>query len=257
MHLSPRLGALLIAAALWLGGCASLAPQLPATSAGWPDPAARQLLLVLFNDWDSTDGSLRRYARSAEGRWQPVGQALLVSLGRSGSAWGIGLHPPQPGLAKREGDGRAPAGVFTIGPAFGYAAAHDTALPWLALEATHWCIDVPGSPLYNRIVDVQRVGQAAIAGSSEPMRRDIHLDGDQRYRLGWVIEHNAEGVDGAGSCIFAHLWQAPGVSTAGCTAMDEAAMRTLLDWLDPAARPRLVSLPQAEYLRLREAWALP
>lgn len=239
------------------GGCA--APRVPTASAadGWPDPASRQLIVVVADDWNSPLGELSRYQRAGDGHWQRLGGSTPVTLGRAGSAWGIGLHPPQPGAAKREGDGRAPAGVFAIGPAFGYAAAYPTAMPWLALDVSHWCIDVAGSPHYNRIVDARQVGPAAIAGSSEPMRRDLHLDGDQRYRLGWVIEHNPAAIDGAGSCIFAHLWQAPGVATAGCTAMDEDAMRELLDWLDPAARPRLVLLPRAEYAQLRERWDLP
>ena len=89
------------------------------------------------------------------------------------------------------------------------------------------------------------------------MRRDIHADGDQRYRLGFVIEHNAGSVPAAGSCIFAHLWKAPGESTAGCTAMDAAVMKQLLGWLRPERQPIFVLLPQSEYARLQLAWSLP
>src|SRR3546814_14689958 len=90
------------------------------------------------------------------------------------------------------------------------------------MQAGSWCMDVVDSPLYNRIVDARDVGDAAVEGSSEPMRRDLHNDGDQRYRSGFVIEHNPEARKGAGSCIFAHLWKAPGAPTAGCTAMADA-----------------------------------
>ena len=42
--------------------------------------------------------------------------AAPVSVGRNGAAWGLGLHAAQPqGPQKQEGDGRAPAGVFTLG----------------------------------------------------------------------------------------------------------------------------------------------
>ena len=125
------------------------------------------------------------------------------------------------------------------------------------MTASDYCIDVPASPLYNRIVDAREVGADAVAGSTEPMRRDIHRDGDQRYRLGFVIHHNEDAEPGAGSCIFAHLWKAPEVPTAGCTAMTEGRMRELLRWLDPQLRPVFVLLPDAEYARLREAWGLP
>jgi L,D-peptidoglycan transpeptidase YkuD (ErfK/YbiS/YcfS/YnhG family) len=116
---------------------------------------------------------------------------------------------------------------------------------------------VPGSPLYNTIVDAKTVGGPAVEGSTEPMRRDLHADGDVRYRTGFVIQHNPANVDGAGSCIFAHLWKAPGQATAGCTAMDDAAMRALAAWIDPARHPVFVLLPRAEYERLQGEWQLP
>jgi L,D-peptidoglycan transpeptidase YkuD (ErfK/YbiS/YcfS/YnhG family) len=89
------------------------------------------------------------------------------------------------------------------------------------------------------------------------MRRDLHADGDQRYRIGFVVEHNPDGRDRAGSCIFAHVWKAPGAATAGCTAMSDADMQQLLRWLDRRQSPRFVLLPAREYERLGEAWKLP
>lgn len=223
-------------------------------AAPWHD--ARQMIVVTTDGWEANTGVLRRFERGAQG-WRPAGAAIEASIGRSGSAWGTGLHPAQHGRRKREGDGRSPAGAFAIGTAFGYPAAAATAWPYRAMTADDWCIDVAASPLYNRIVDAKRVGRAAIEGSTEPMRRDLHLDGDQRYRLGFVIEHNPGNIAGDGSCIFAHVWKAPGAPTAGCTAMAEDAMRSLLAWLKPEARPVFVLLPAAEYARLRADWGLP
>ena len=217
---------------------------------------SRQLVLVTTPDWNSNHGTMQTYERDSRG-WREVGDAAPVMIGRAGAAWGLGLHDPQPGPAKVEGDGRAPAGVFAIGTAFGYATSAATALPYAAMDADDYCIDVNGSPLYNRIVDAKVVGASAIAGSTEPMRRDVHADGDQRYRLGFVIEHNAQARPGAGSCIFAHLWKSPGDATAGCTAMDDVVMTRLLSWLQPTQRPILVLLPHSEYARLRGAWQLP
>jgi L,D-peptidoglycan transpeptidase YkuD (ErfK/YbiS/YcfS/YnhG family) len=104
---------------------------------------------------------------------------------------------------------------------------------------------------------VAEVGEAAIEGSTEPMRRDIHVDGDQRYRLGFVIEHNAQAVPRGGSCIFAHEWASPTTPTAGCTAMAPATMEALLGWLDPAATPVFVLLTEVDHARLRAPWDLP
>lgn len=214
-------------------------------------------MLVTTAGWNATDGTLRTYSREGDD-WQEVGAAIPVTVGRSGSAWGLGLHPVQNnGPGKHEGDGRAPAGVFRIGTAFGYGESADTALPYAAMRESSYCMDVVASPLYNRIVDAGIVGQAAVAGSSEPMRLDLHNNGDQRYKLGFVIEHNPDAKPGAGSCIFAHLWKAPGETTAGCTAMAEPAMQRLYAWLKPDARPVFVLLPDAEYARLKGAWNLP
>lgn len=249
----PAVRALLAFACMAVAGCAGTAVK-PAQS---PVAQAQQLVLVTTADWNANAGTLRRYERVGGG-WRELGEAAPIAVGRSGSAWGMGLHPPQPGEPqKREGDGRAPAGIFTIGTAFGYADTASTQWPYQAMTASDYCIDVNASPLYNRIVDADRVGTAAVAGSTEPMRRDLHANGDQRYKLGFVIEHNAGNRSGAGSCIFAHLWKAPGEPTAGCTAMAEPQMQQLLAWLDPRRKPVFVLLPVGEFERVGQAWGLP
>ena len=258
-HPAPRLCVWLlsIASALLLAGCVHRAAS-EAQSARWQH--ARQLVLVITADWSADHGTLRSYSRTDGGEWRPTGAPFPVVIGRTGAAWGIGLHDvphDSDGPVKQEGDGRSPAGVFTIGEAFGYAPAVATALPYVAMQASDYCVDVSGSPLYNRIVDADEVGADAVKDSTEPMRRDLHADGDQRYREGFVIEHNPRGLPAAGSCIFAHLWKSPDTTTAGCTAMDPGAMQSLLAWLDAKQRPVFVLLPRSEYHRLRAAWQLP
>lgn len=246
-------------ATLVLTACAHQSPKADGRPAvAWSN--ASQMIVVTTADWNANNGTLRTYVKTQDGGWRADGDSIPVTIGRNGSAWGLGLHP-QPTQAgapvKREGDGRAPAGVFAIGEAFGYGERAETALPYAQMRDTNWCMDVPASPLYNRIVDAKQVGEAAVKGSSEPMRLDLHNSGDQRYKNGFVIEHNREGRAGAGSCIFAHLWKAPGQTTAGCTAMAEPAMQRLYAWLRPEAHPVFVLLPQNEYDRLKTTWQLP
>ena len=243
------------AAAFLLLMCAALLPA----AAAQPWDNARQLVLVVTPDWDADAGTLQRFQRSdAAAPWQPVAAATDVAVGRKGSAWGIGLHAPQSGgPQKQEGDGRSPAGVFTVGQAFGYAGQAQTGLPYQAMTAQHYCVDVNGSPLYNRIVDQGQVGAEAVKDSTEPMRRDLHANGDVRYRQGFVINHNPGNVSGAGSCIFAHLWRTPGEPTAGCTAMPDPVMEDMLAWLQANQHPVFVLLPRAEYSRLQKEWQLP
>lgn len=233
------------------------APFASASPLATPVHGARQLIVVTAPSWDAPSGQLQAFERSENG-WRAHGSGFEVALGRSGSAWGIGLHPQQSdGPQKREGDGRSPAGIFAIGPAFGYAGHLDTALPYQPMLATSYCMDVPASPLYNRIVDAAKVGTEAVKGSTEAMRLDLHNNGDVRYREGFVIGHNPGNVAGQGSCIFAHLWRTPGEATAGCTAMEPRQMSELLAWLSPAAKPLIVLLPEDEYERLRRSWGLP
>jgi L,D-peptidoglycan transpeptidase YkuD (ErfK/YbiS/YcfS/YnhG family) len=234
---------------------------LAASSTAFEAPAAwsvsRQMIVVTTDGWDVDHGTLRAYVREGT-RWKQEGPAAEVTIGRHGSAWGVGLNPPErDGPVKKEGDGRSPAGVFRIGQAFGYAETNPTALPYRGLGVSDYCVDVDSSPYYNQVVDARQVGEKAVAGATEPMRRDLHFNGDHAYRIGFVIEHNPDGRKGAGSCIFAHLWKSPSSPTAGCTAMTDETMERLLGWLDPAKKPVFVLLPKNDYARLREAWNLP
>lgn len=239
----------------------ALATALPAVALTPLPPMARSLqaIVVVTDSWDATQGRLQAYERrSSDDTWRPHGPAFTVAVGREGSAWGVGrasLHNQGP--QKTEGDGRSPAGIFDIGPAFGYAPTIASAMPYLPMTASHYCMDVPASRYYNRIVDAADVGTAAVEGSTEPMRLDLHNKGDVRYREGFVIEHNSSRRPGKGSCIFAHLWRKPGEATAGCTAMEPRHMTALLAWLKPDTRAVFVLLPKTEYDNLQGPWQLP
>ena len=219
-----------------------------------------QLLRVIAPDWGSNFAVLQRYERTRfEAGWQPIGAVVKVMLGKSGLAWGRGLHLPigRAGREKREGDACAPAGIFAITALFGDAApdspfARAAKLPYLYATRDLKAIDDPASAHYNRIVD-QSSGVQIDWTSCEDMRRS-----DERYAVGAVVAHNsAPPVPAAGSCIFLHVWADEGVPTAGCTAMSLADMSEIAGWLDGAAAPLLVQLPQAEYEGLREVWGLP
>lgn len=234
----------------------------PATSPLTISPLApsRQLILVTAPDWTSTAAELQRFEReSLAAEWRRVGASVPVSLGKSGLAWGIGLHREisASGPTKKEGDGCAPAGIFALTALFGYAGpasdlAHAARLPYYAATPDLKAIDDPLSRYYNQLVD-QRCVDAIDWQSHEEMWRD-----DARYAIGAVVAHNSEPpLPGAGSCIFLHVWHGPGLPTAGCTASSLADMTEICAWLDGAAAPLLVQLPQAEYRHFKDAWALP
>ena len=220
-----------------------------------PLAGSRQVIHVTTPDWDSVKGTLRRFERkSARANWTQVGEAFEIVVGRSGLGWGSGIVETEgEGPRKREGDGRAPAGVFLLTRAFGFARADEAKslrVPYLPLTPTVECVDDTASTQYNRVVD--RADTKTVDWNSSERMREVN-----GYRWGMVVAHNARAVPGQGSCIFLHIWAGPEKGTAGCTAMEQTNLETLLGWLDSRKRPLLVQLPEAEYARLRSPWSLP
>jgi D-alanyl-D-alanine dipeptidase len=220
----------------------------------------RQLILVTVPDWNSVDARLQCFQRAAgdgETPWTEALPPIPAAIGRNGLGWGIGLHGTHPAGAsciKREGDGRAPAGAFRLREIFGYATSDEAQIakfPYRQVTSQTAGVDDPKSRFYNRLVDVKSPADKEW-DSAETMRRS-----DVLYRWGVVVEHNWQQIPEGGSCIFLHIWQGSGHGTAGCTAMAEDRMETLVRWLDREKHPLLVQLPEAEYQRLKQPWSLP
>lgn len=225
---------------------------------------AGQLLLVTTPDWNESSGTAQRYERPpgpgavpSKSGWRPVGAPFPVSVGRAGLGWRSDSGAPPPSSAgapiKREGDGRAPAGVLDLGEMWGYAAQAPAGVrvPYHQARPEDRCVDDPSSPAYNQLTKEPPTGPPW--RSAEVMRRP-----DDLYRYLLIVRYNmATPLPGAGSCIFLHLWRRPGEPTAGCTAMSEEALLGLARWLDPRRRPVLVQLPAAQRAALRASWGLP
>lgn len=218
---------------------------------------ARQMLLVVAEDWNYTEGVLRRYERAdADADWRPVGQDVVVNLGRKGLGWGRGLHGLALGAGpvKQEGDGRAPAGVFSLGVGFAQNPTEvgQIRVPLLKNDADLVCVDDVKSRYYNELLTLRTVN-ARDWDSVEDMPRP-----DGMYRYGMFVNHNTDPVTrGAGSCIFLHVWKARGVASSGCTNMEAENMLALLRWLDPAQKPVLVQLARRDFERLRQDLRIP
>ena len=149
--------------------------------------------------------------------------------------------------AKREGDGCAPAGIFRLGPAFGYAARPPAGckLRYRPVTERDYFVDAPAANDYNRWVTIpprKPNRPEKLWPSFERMKRR-----DGLYELGIVVQQNDRPiVKGKGSAIFLHVWRHPGVPTVGCTAMARDDLLTLLRWLDPDLEPLLVQAPEKE-----------
>jgi L,D-peptidoglycan transpeptidase YkuD (ErfK/YbiS/YcfS/YnhG family) len=221
-----------------------------------PLPAdTTQLLLVVLPDAESSHATLQRVRREG-GAWQRVGQAVPARVGAMGAAWGVGLHPPQPGLQKVEGDLRSPMGVFTLGDAYRDSTVPAMPLSWpLVLVGPRdlWVED-PSSPHYNEHIVVP--GTRELLPWEEAARMRL---ADAALALKVFVEHNpVPAVPGAGSAIFLHSHPAEGeMATAGCTALERPELERVLGWLRPEDHPVFVLLTEAELARLARPWGLP
>jgi L,D-peptidoglycan transpeptidase YkuD (ErfK/YbiS/YcfS/YnhG family) len=207
-------------------------------------PAAHQQMVVVACDhWGSSTGTMWLVERTGR-RWRPTDEHWAIDTGRNGMGWGRGLveNAEQLGAQKSEGDGKAPAGIYEFGTAFGYdpSAPDGSRMPYKQATCHDYFVDDAGSPDYNTWVRLDPGSHPREHWHSfEEMRRS-----DDRYSLGIVIKHNMNPtVPGAGSAIFLHVWDQYGHGTAGCTAMSKANMIHLLSWLDSERQPLLFQLP--------------
>lgn len=226
-------------------------------------PKTRQLLVVLTDTWKSNTGTLRRFSMDrarelsspaasplTEEHWLSQGDEVPVSLGRNGLAWGRGsrIEAREGHPWKREGDGKSPAGVFSLGTAFGAEkelpeSSHG--YPYLPVSSTDYCVEDVRSEFYNQLIDSTLVNVRGWRKWS-PLER-----ADGLFRWGVFVNQNTESTQvGAGSCIFLHIWRGPGIGTSGCTAMPSAVIGEVVRWLDPHAAPLLIQLPREVYLEL-------
>lgn len=232
--------------------------NLTATPSLFANQANRQVVVVTTADWNATAGVLRRFAFT-KGDWQQAGNDVPIVVGKNGLAWGLGLRdfPKQSSdPQKQEGDAKAPAGLFRLTQAMGYAEQEETQLPYTQATIHHECVDDNKSSEYNHVVDTRQIQKTW--SSWEEMKRN-----DELYRYVVVVDHNAtqptaQPVAGKGSCIFMHVWrsQQNGVrGTAGCTAMAAQDAAALLRWLKPGAV--VAQFPRSVYARHYAKLGLP
>lgn len=211
----------------------------------------RQLVVVVSSKDRSVKARLFRFERSGE-KWRQVDRPHPVNLGKKGLAWGRGMQSAKPGLQKKEGDQRSPAGIFRFGTAFGYAkeGVLPLKLPYVPITEAEICVEDSNSRYYNQLVNVTQVPQDWKA-------RESMLRTDEQYKWGIVVKQNMPAEPEGGSCIFFHLWRAPGSGTLGCTAMAEDNLLSLIQWLDPQKKPLLMQMTMANYRDYQRKFSLP
>jgi L,D-peptidoglycan transpeptidase YkuD (ErfK/YbiS/YcfS/YnhG family) len=216
---------------------------------------AEQLIISIVPDDKTIMGVMYQYEKK-EGNWIAEGKGVLTSIGKHGLAWGKGEMDEQVmrGFKKQEGDGKAPAGIFSLGKAFGYASKEEASfikLPYIQSTDTYFCVDDVESEYYNSMVNTNNVNKDW--NSAEDMLRK-----DGLYEWGIFVNHNNTPMAASdGSCIMIHIWRGQKKPTHGCTAFAKPHLVELLKWLDPAKNPRLVQITKGEYPQMKEWFGLP
>lgn len=242
---------------MWLTLSRALAGSQPDPIPSSPVPDdTTQLVFAIVPDADSSYATVTRWVRTDTG-WRAEGTPIPARIGTSGVAWGRGLHAPQQGLQKVEGDNRAPAGVFALGSAYGDAPAPPDAVRWPyhPVGPRDLWFEDPKSPLYNSHL---------LVPGTDPLTPEqvkaVMKQGDPAHALKVFVAHNAppNAAPGSGSAIFLHSWRKDGAATtAGCTAMARTDLDALVSWLAPESTPVFALLSAADAEQLSLSWGLP
>jgi D-alanyl-D-alanine dipeptidase len=214
----------------------------------------RQLLVVVSGGWDSLQGRIYCFEKR-KAKWI-LKFSNPVVLGSKGLGMGEGMVTMfiDGAPVKKEGDLKSPAGIFSIGTAFGNATPGEAKWiqnPYICTTDTLICVDDLHSAHYNTLVN--KNPEKADWNSFEEMHRK-----DDYYKWGLFINHNADKpIAGKGSCIFMHIWENDHTGTTGCTAMNEEKFLRILHWINADKKPLLIQLPLKEYRSQVEKFRLP
>ena len=211
---------------------AKAAPQVAAVQTGVALPlhystgSATRVITVTAPSRGRTTARLQAWTKVSGGGWRKSGTAVTAHIG----AQGMSTHPS-------ESKSATPMGSFTLTRAFGYYSDPGTALPYLKTRPSDWWISQSG-PLYNTH---QRCASNCPFNRGAP---NEHLYYERPYYgYGVVIDYNTRNApggvrQGAGSAFFLHVTD--GAPTAGCVAISQSKLVSLLRWLRPSAHPRIL-----------------
>jgi L,D-peptidoglycan transpeptidase YkuD (ErfK/YbiS/YcfS/YnhG family) len=193
---------------------------------GGTTSGATRVITVVAPSYGSTTATLQAWDRASGGGWLRHGSAVLAHVGSQG----LTTRPS-------ESESATPIGSFTLTQAFGAYGNPGTGLPYFRTTAADWWISQSGS-LYNTH---QRCSSGCAFNQGSP---NEHLRYETPYyNYAVVIDYNTRnsptGVrQGAGSAFFLHVTD--GTATAGCVAIPQSTLVSIMRWLTPATHPRIL-----------------
>jgi L,D-peptidoglycan transpeptidase YkuD (ErfK/YbiS/YcfS/YnhG family) len=210
---------------------------------------AGQLIVVTGNSKTSSYGTLRTYQKTADGTWSAKFAAMAARNGYGG--WVAAS-------SRVQNTGTTPKGTFAVTDAFGLKANPGTRMKYRLLNSNdYWVGDSRDAKTYNLFQTSAPASRTWRKSQSE------HLaDYPTQYEYAAVIDFNRPAASSLvydtvryqwyttkpvnttrGSAIFLHVNGAG--STAGCVSLRRTDLISVLKWLDPAKKPRIVMAPEA------------
>ena len=182
---------------------------------------ATQVITVVASSTRSTTATLQAWDKVANG-WAKRGGAISAHIGSQGMS-----------TAPSESKSATPIGSFTLTRAFGANGNPGTGVPYTVTTYSDWWISQAGS-LYNTF---QRCSGSCPFTQGDP---NEHLRAiTPLYNYAVVIDYNISPVkQGAGSAFFLHVTD--GKATAGCVAIPQASLVSIMQWLTPLRNPRIL-----------------
>lgn len=167
-----------------------------------------QMIVVAASGSSAT---LSMHNKNSDGSWTEI-LSTSASIGKNG----IGKTA--------EGDKKTPQGIYGFSFAFGIQPNPGTALSYTQVDDSYYWVDDSNSAYYNQFVSTNNV--ACDWSSAE------HITSvGSFYNYVLAINYNSACVPGLGSAIFLHC--NPTGGTAGCIAVSESSMITILQNIQP------------------------
>jgi len=213
-----------------------------------------KIMLVLTQDWENMHAKLYFLEKNNE-KWQKTSQTMDALIGVNGLGVGLGLHDSIQSIDfksfphKKEGDGKSPAGIFSISQAMGYDSVLfcGNKLDYKQITSSLHAVDDSNSKYYNQIVDT-----LLLASSYKKFYNSFENLHKMSYYYEWIfrINHNLQNEKGKGSLIFFHIWDKEGKGSAGCTTVSRENMIEILKWID--SETIVIQLPRENYNTIAE-----
>jgi L,D-peptidoglycan transpeptidase YkuD (ErfK/YbiS/YcfS/YnhG family) len=171
------------------------------------------------NTWNTT-ATLQAWTKAPGGGWLRYGSAVTAHLGAQGMT-----------SAPSESKSATPMGSFTLTQAFGYYGNPGTGLAYFQTTPADFWISSAG-PYYNTHQRCSSCGYAN--GVNE------QLYYERPYYNYAVVINTPAGASAYphGSAFFLHVTD--GNPTAGCVAIPQGTLLSLMRWLNPSAHPRIL-----------------